>query len=109
MPPEHNADLVANREEVLDLDQRPYDPRHPLGNMDEKPVQLMQETRMPLPAQSGKPQRYDDEYERVGPATVFLCTEPLTGWRTIDLSAHRTAVDWAHQIQHLLDDYYPEA
>jgi DDE superfamily endonuclease len=62
-----------------------------------------------LPAQPGKPQRYDYEYERVGTANVLLCTEPLTGWRTIDISAHRTAVDWAHQIKHLLDDCYPDA
>jgi len=43
--------------------------------MDEKPVQLIQETRTPLPAQPGKPLRYDYEYERVGTANVFLVTE----------------------------------
>jgi hypothetical protein len=109
IPPEHNADFVAPMEDVLDLYQRPYDPRYPLVNMDEKPVQLIQETRTPLPAQPGKPLRYDYEYERGGTANVFLCTEPLTGWRTIDISAQRTAVDWAHQIKHLLDDCYPKA
>ena len=77
--------------------------------MDEKPVQLIQETRTPLPAQPGKPQRYDDEYKRVGTANVFLFTKPLTGWRTSDISAQRTAVDWAHQITHLLDACYPDA
>jgi len=77
--------------------------------MDEKPVQLIKETRAPLPAKPGTPQRYDDEYERVGTANVFLLTEPLTGWRTIDISVQRTAVDWAHQIKHLLDDGYPDA
>ena len=55
IPPEHNADFVAHMEDVLDLYQRPYDPQHPLGNMDEKPVQLIQETRTPLPATPGKP------------------------------------------------------
>lgn len=109
IPPEHNADFVAPMEDVLDLYQRPYDPRYPLVNMDEKPVQLIQETRTPLPAQPGKPLRYDYEYERAGTANVLLCTEPLTGWRTIDISAQRTAVDWAHQIKHLLDDCSPEA
>ena len=109
IPLEHNADVVAHMEDILDLYQRPYDPRHPLVNMDEKPVQLMQETRTPLPATPGKPWRYDYEYERVGTANVFLCTEPLTGWRRIDISEHRTAVDWASQIKHLLDDCYPDA
>jgi hypothetical protein len=109
IPPEHNADFVAHMEEVLDLYQRPYDPRCPLVNMDEKPVQLIQETRTPLPAKPGKPQRYDYDYERVGTAHVFLFTEPLTGWRTLDIAEHRTAVDWAHQIKHLLDNCYPDA
>jgi hypothetical protein len=109
IPPEHHADFVANMEDVLDLSQRPHDPQHPLVNMDEKPVQLIKETRTPLPAQPGKPLRYDYEYERVGTANVFLCTEPLTGWRTINISEHRPAVDWAHQIKHLLDDCDPDA
>jgi hypothetical protein len=109
IPPEKSADFVANMEEVLDLYQRPYDPRRPLVNRDEKPVQLIKETRTPLPAKPGKPQRDDYEYERGGTANVFLFTEPLTGWRTIDISVQRTAVDWAHQIKHLLDDCYPDA
>jgi hypothetical protein len=96
-------------EEVLDRYQRPYAPRRPLVNMDDKPMQLIKETRTPLPAKPGTPQRYDHEYERMGTAKVFLFTEPLTGWRTVDVSAQRTAVDWAHQIKHLLDKDYPEA
>ena len=109
IPPEHNADFVANMQDGLELSQCPYAPRHPLVNMDEKPVQLIQETRAPLPAQPGKPARDDDESERVGTANVLLCTEPRTGWRTIEISAPRTAIDWAHQIKHLLDDCYPDA
>jgi hypothetical protein len=96
-------------EDVLELYQQPYAPKYPVVNMDEKPLQLIKETRQPLPAQPGKPLRYDYEYERVGTANVFLCTEPLTGWRTVDVREHRTGVDWAHQIKSLLDDHYPTA
>jgi hypothetical protein len=109
IPPEKSADFVANMEEVLDLSHRPYEPRRPRVNMDEKPVQLIQETRKPWPAKASKPQRYDYEYERMGTATVFLFTEPLTGWRTLAICQQRTAVDWAHQIQHLLEACYPDA
>ena len=109
IPPEHHADFVATMEEILEVYQRPYEPQHPLVNMDEKPMQLMQETRTPWPAQPGKPQRYDDEDARVGTANVFRVTESLTGGRTIDIAAQRTAVDWAHQIKPLLDDCYPDA
>ena len=72
-------------------------------------MQLIQETRTPLPAQPGTPLRYAYAYERVGTANVLLCTAPLTGGRTIDIAAPRTAVDWAHQLKPLLDDGYPEA
>jgi len=96
-------------EDVLDLYQQPYDPKYPLVNMDEKPLQLIKETRQSLPARPGKPLRYDYEYERVGTAHVFVFTEPLTGWRTVDVSEQRTGVDWAHQGQPLLADHYPKA
>jgi hypothetical protein len=33
---------------------------------------------------------------------VFLFTEPLPGWRTVDVGEQRTGVDWAHQVKHLL-------
>ena len=95
--------------EILELYQQPYDLKYPVINMDEQPLQLIKETRQPLPAQPGKPLRYDYEYERVGTANVLLFTEPLTGWRTVDVCAPRTASDWAQQIKHLLADCYPEA
>jgi DDE superfamily endonuclease len=109
IPPEKSADFVAHMDDVLELYQQPYDPKFPVVNMDEKPLQLIKETRQPLPAKPGKPLRYDYEYARVGTANVFLCTEPLTGWRTVAVREHRTSVDWAHQIQALLDDHYPTA
>ena len=96
-------------EEVLDLYQQPYDPDYPVINMDEKPVQLVEETRTPLPAQPGKPMRYDHEYERKGTASIFFFTEPLTGWRRVDAQPQRTAKKWAYQVKELLNDDYPEA
>jgi hypothetical protein len=86
-----------------------YDPDYPVINMDEKPVQLVEETRTPLPAQPGKPMRYDHEYERKGTASIFLFTEPLTGWRRVDAQPQRTAKKWAYQVKELLNDDYPEA
>src|SRR5262249_27590300 len=76
IPPEPKADLVAPMEAGLALYQRPAEPRDPLVNLDEKPVQVIQETRTPWPAQPGQPLRSDYEDERVGTANVLLCTEP---------------------------------
>src|SRR6516165_8892182 len=82
-------------EEVLDLYHLPYDPHIPLVCMDEQPVQLIKETRQPLPAAPGKPEKVDYEYERNGTANIFMFTEPLYGTRHVHVTEHRTAVDWA--------------
>ena len=77
--------------------------------MDEQPVQLIKETRMPLPVEPGKPQRYDYEYERNGTTNNFLFTEPLAGWRKVSVRRKKTSVDWAEEIRILLDEDYPDA
>lgn len=54
-------------------------------------------------------QREDYEYVRKGSCSVFLFTEPLPEWRHVQTSERRTKVDWARQIQELLDVHYPDA
>src|SRR5262249_1549989 len=66
IPPERNAEFVAAMEDVLDVYQRPPDPRRPLVGMDEASKQLVKETRPAQPAHPGQPRRYDAEYERAG-------------------------------------------
>ena len=95
-------------EDVLDVYTRPYDPRRPQVCLDETSVQLVGETRIPVPMAPGRPARYDYEYERNGVATVFMLTEPLRGWREVVVGDHRTAVDFAHVIQHLVDVHFPD-
>jgi len=109
IPPEHSGEFVAHMEEVLDLYHLPYNPHIPLVCMDEQPVQLIKETRKPLPAAPGKPEKVDYEYERNGTANIFMFTEPLTGTRHVQVTEHRTAVDWAHEVSDLLEIRYPEA
>lgn len=109
IPPEHNAEFVAHMEDVLELYHLPYDPKRPIICMDEQPVQLVQETRVPLPAKPGQPTAVDYEYERNGTANIFLFTEPLAGWRKAVVSQRRTAVDWATEIQRLVDYDYADS
>ena len=101
--------FVAAMEDVLDLYAEPYDPAYPVVGFDERPVQLVAETRTPLPAQPGRPQRYDYEYERRGVGNVFTTVEPLAGWRHVDVTERRTALDFAHQMRWLVDAAYPHA
>jgi hypothetical protein len=42
-------------EDVLDVYMRPYDPRRPVVCLDETSVQVVAETRTPLPVAPGKP------------------------------------------------------
>ncbi len=70
-------------------------------------TQLIGEVRAPLPAEPGKPLRYDTEYQRNGTANIFMAFEPLAGQRYTKVTAQRTKVDWAHFIQELVDQHYP--
>ena len=109
IPPEHSGAFVAHMEDILEVYQMPYDPQSPLVCMDEQPVQLIKETRQPLPAAPGQPEKVDYEYERNGTANIFLFTEPLRGTRHVCVTEQRTAVDWAKEIRDLLEVRYPEA
>jgi hypothetical protein len=109
IPPEQSGAFVAHMEQVLALYHLPYNPQIPLVCMDEHPVQLIKETRPPIPAAPGKPEKVDYEYERNGTANIFMFTEPLKGTRQVSVREQRTAVDWAHEIRDLLEVAYPEA
>lgn len=96
-------------EDVLDVYHRPYDRNCPVVCMDEKPLQLLGETRAPIPMKIGAPKREDYEYVRNGTCSIFLFTEPLEGWRHVCVSERRTRKDWAEQVRQLLEVYYPDA
>jgi hypothetical protein len=98
IPPAQSGEFVAHLEDVLEVYHRPYDPQIPMVCMDEQPVQLMQEVRPSLPAEEGKPERDDYEYERNGTANIFMFTEPLSGLRTVRVREHKTAIDWATEV-----------
>ena len=87
IPPEANAEFVYHMEDVLDVYKRPADPAYPFVCLDETPVQLVSETRQPLPGQPGQPERYDYEYRREGVANVFMFFAPLQNWRHVKVTA----------------------
>jgi hypothetical protein len=95
-------------EDVLDLYERPYDARFPVVCMDEQPVQLIGETRIPLSSQPGQVEKYDYEYRRNGTSVNFMFTEPLASWRKVNVRETKTMIDWAQEIQVLLDVDYAD-
>jgi len=108
IPPEADAEFVAQMEEVLETYAQPYDPACPVLCMDEQPVQLLKETRRPIPATTTHAKRVDYEYERAGTANIFLFTEPLAGWRGVAVRDRKTKIDWATEVARLLEGRYAE-
>ena len=109
IPPESDAEFVAGMEDVLDTYAAPYDSKHPVLCMDEQPVQLLKETRVPIAATKTHAKRVDYEYERAGTASLFLFCEPLLGWRFVSVRERRTKIDWALEVEELLRTRYASA
>lgn len=109
IPPEKNAEFVAAMEDVLEVYQRPYDPKRPVVCLDETSKQLVCESRHPVSAKPGTPAREDYEYKRMGVANLFMLFEPLAGWRHVEVTDRRTKVDFAHVIKKLVDELDPQA
>ena len=109
IPPEQDAEFVATMEDVLETYAQAYDAEHPVVCMDEQPVQLVNETRVPIAATKTHPERVDYEYERNGTASIFMFAEPLSGFRQASARARRTKKDWALEVAHLLDTRYAQS
>ena len=108
IPPEQDAEFVACMEEVLDTSAAAYDPRHPVVCMDEQPIQLLKETRVPIAATKKHGKRVDYEYERNGTASIFLFAEALSGFRQATARVQRTTAAWALAVAQMLDTRYAD-
>jgi len=109
IPPEANAEFVCGMEDVLEVYQRPFDPKRPLVCRDEISKQLLADSRPPLPMQPGQSERYDDEYVGHGTANTFMFFAPLLSWRHLKVTAQRTRIDWAEAMREVIDVYFPDA
>lgn len=109
IPPKENAAFVAAMEDVLEVYHRPHDASRPLVCLDETSKQLVAETRTPLPVQPGQPARHDYEYERNGTANLFMLFAPLEGFRHVEVTERRTAVDYARILKDLSDVHFANA
>ena len=87
----------------------PYDPRRPQVCLDERPCQLLSDSRPEVPMKAGQPARYDYEYVREGTCNLFMAFQPLTGWRQATVTAHRTKIDFAEWLRDLVDRQFSDA
>ena len=103
-----NEEYVAKMEDVLATYEQSYDPQEPVVCLDEKPVTLHAEVRPASPAKPGREARRDSEYERCGTANVFCAVEPKAGRHFTFPTPDRSAVEFAHVVFELADQY-PQA
>ena len=94
---------------ILDLYQKPYDSRHPVIGLDEKPKQFLDDKRKPIPMVPGHRKKPDYEYVRRGNANIFMAVEFKAGRRTTRVTSRRTKRDFAKFVRHLVDRVYPDA
>ena len=109
IPPEQDAEFVACMEDVLETYAAAYDPTHPVLCMDEQPVQWRKETRVLIAATAQHGTRVDYAYERHGTASIFMCAEPLSGFRHATARTQRTKADWAIEVAQILDTRYADS
>jgi hypothetical protein len=74
--------------------------------MDEQPVQLLKEARVPIPATRRHAKRVGYEYERAGTANIFMFAEPLAGWHEVAIRETKSKVDWALEMASLIEGRY---
>jgi hypothetical protein len=107
--PEITPEFRQRMYDILDLYAKPYDPKRPVIGLDEKPKQLIEDSRKPIPMRPGMPERYDYEYVRKGKANIFMAAEFKAGRRTTRVTTQRTKKDFARFVKHLVDRTYPDA
>ena len=107
--PKANAAFVAAMEDILAVYKRPRDEAFPLVCLDETIKQLIKEKRAPIPMTKGHARRVDYEYERNGVANLFMAFAPLEGWRHVEVTDHRAAIDYAGMLKDISDKHFPHA
>jgi hypothetical protein len=101
--------FLAKMEHILTLYHQPYDPHRPMICFDEQTLQLLKQTRPPIPVRTGHARREDHEYKRNGTRNVFIFAEPKAGQRHTLVTRRRTKQDFAYAMRYLVDVLYPKA
>jgi hypothetical protein len=109
IPPKAKATFVAEMELVLDVYQRPADPRFPVICMDESNKQLIADVLAPLPLKPGQVQKEDCNYVRHGTGNLFIAFEPARGRRDVTVTERRTRHEWADYVKFIVDHFCPTA
>ena len=94
---------------VLELYARPLSRSEPVICIDEKSLQLIGNSRAPLPMAQRTPAKQDYEYTRNGTTNLFVAVEPKAGQRIVSVTERRGKVDFVAFIKELLTGAYAKA
>ncbi len=95
-------------EDILELYERPYNPRFPVVGFDERPYQLLADMVQELAVQPGRAAKVDYHYRRRGTCCLLMAVEPRAGWRHVEVHRHRGKREYAAFMRRLACRY-PEA
>ena len=91
--------------DLLGLYEESYNPQKPIIGLDEKPKQLIEDSRTPIQIKPGKIAKQDYEYIRRGKANIFMAVEPKGGKRVTQVTNQRTKKDFAFFVKELIRKY----
>ncbi len=94
---------------LLHLYNQAHDPLQPMVCMDEKSKQLLEDSRQPIKAAPGKPEKVDYEYKRKGTCNIFVAVVPKAGRRIVKVTDKRTKEDFAYFIEDLVEKHFRRA
>lgn len=93
---------------ILNLYKEKYDPLRPVIGIDEKPKQLIEDSRTPILLKKGRSAKQDYEYIRRGKVNIFMGVEPKGGKRYTEVTNQRTKKDFALYMKYLVDAKYSD-
>lgn len=94
---------------LLELYARPLFQTEPVICIDGKSLQLIGNSRAPLPMAPHVPAKQDYERMRNGTANLFVAVEPKAGQRIVSVTERRGKVDFVAFIGGLLTGAYAKA
>jgi len=106
--PKLDAEYVCRMEDVLRLYSARSEKDEPLVCLDERPVQLLDDTRPRALAKPGRCPRADYEYKRKGTANVFAIVEPKLGIHLTHATPNRKAPNYVQALR-LIARRFPKA
>lgn len=99
---------MARMEDILEVYQRPYNPRFPVVCFDERPYQLLQGLAQEIPMRPGEVVKQDYQYRRKGTCCLLAAVEPRGGRRRVEVQRHRGKREYSGFMRRL-SAAYPEA